>query len=192
MKKSLFSIVFLLSEVMLWGQTVQTYNIDSLRRALSRPQHDTARIWTLNNLGRNLPNSDSVLLFAQQAIALSRKIGFVKGEAEAFNNLGLWFNQKGNYLLALENYLHAIKLEDSVRFEAGLKRSYNSIASVYLYRKDYATSISYGYKARALAKKFDDLAVLTFSSSWLSRAYVATNKLDSALKYAQESYESAK
>ena len=80
MKKSFFSIVFLLSEVMLWGQTVQTYNVDSLRRALSRPQHDTARIWTLNNLGRNLSNSDSVLLVAQQAVALSRKIGFVKGE----------------------------------------------------------------------------------------------------------------
>src|SRR5688572_24218449 len=85
------------------AQTIPTYNIDSLRQALNLATSDTGRIWAMNNLGRNVPNSDSAIVFVRQAIALSHKIGFVKGEAEAYNNLGLWFNQKGNYPAALES-----------------------------------------------------------------------------------------
>ncbi len=82
-------------------QTVQTYNIDSLKQVLSTDLHDTNRIWALNNLGRNIQNSDTTLALAGQAIALSQRIGFIRGEAEAYNNIGLWFNQKGNYPKAL-------------------------------------------------------------------------------------------
>ena len=181
----------MLSANALLSQTIQTYNIDSLKEVLSQPLSDTARIWALNNLGRNIPNSDSTVLLAEQAIRLSRNIGYVKGEAEARNNLGHWFNQKGNYLRSMENYLVAIKLADSINFEGSLKRSYNSIASVYYYRKDYATSINYGYKAMHLATKLNDPSIVSLSASWLSQAYMATNQPDSALKYAQKSYEIA-
>ncbi len=174
------------------AQTTQTYNVDSLINILSGKLNDTSRIWALNNLGRNIQNSDTTLVLAQQAIRLSRQISFKKGEAEAYNNVGYWFNQRGNYPKALESYLHAIQLAESVNFEAGLMRSYNSISTVYLYLKNYNTSVEYSKKARKLSIKYNDLNTLTLSASWLSKAFLELTQHDSALKYAQESYEIAR
>ena len=172
-------------------QTIQTYNVDSLKQVLSTDLHDTNRIWALNNLGRNIQNSDTTLLLAEQAIGLSKRIGFIRGEAEAYNNIGVWFNQKGNYPKALESYLRSIQLSESINYEAGLKRSFNSISTVYLYLKDYTTALLYAKKARGLSIKQRDMHVLALSSAWLSKAFLELHRNDSALKYAQESYEAA-
>src|SRR5213592_1539107 len=143
MKRLLLASLLLCATVAVTAQTIQTYNIDSLQQALKGRLPDTARIWVLNNLGRNVPNSDTAIVFARLAVALSHKTGFVKGEAEAYNNLGLYFNQKGNYPAALEYYLKAIQLAEAIDFRASLKRSYNSIATIYFYRKDFQTAIAY-------------------------------------------------
>ena len=173
------------------AQIFQTYNVDSLKKVLRTELVDTNRIWVLNNLGRNIPNSDTVLILAEQAIELSRKRGFKKGEAEGYNNIAYWFNQQGNYPKALENYLLSIQLSESVNYEAGLKRSFNSISTVYLYLKDYESSIRYAEKARRLSIKLKDKYTLTLSTSWLSKAHLELHHTDSALRYAQLSYEIA-
>ena len=173
------------------GQTFQIYNIDSLKRVLSTPLHDTNRILALNNLGRNYQNSDTVLLLADQAMLLSQRIGFKKGEVEAYNNIAYWFNQKGNYPKALEYYLKAIHLAETINYRSGLKRSFNSISTVYLYRNDFKTAREYSRKARKLSKEQGDLVTLALAYAWLSKSYIALNEKDSALVYAQESYEVA-
>lgn len=174
-----------------FSQLIQTYNLDSLKRILSTDLQDTNRVWALDNLGRNIPDSDTTIILAEQAITLARKVGFKKGEAEAYNNIGYWFTQKGNYPKAIENYLHAIKLSESVHYEAGLKRSYNNIAGVYCFLKDHVTSIGYARKSRILSMELSDPGTLAFSSSWLSRSYLELHQTDSSLKYAQESYQAA-
>ena len=173
------------------AQLVLTYNIDSLKQILSTFREDTNRIWALDNLGRNIQNSDTTIILAEQAIALSQKLGFKKGEAEAYNNIGYWFTQKGNYPKAIENYLKSIKLSESASYEPGLKRSFNNIAGVYSFLKDYSTSVSYASKGRRLSIKLNDLSTQALSASWLSKAYLEFHRTDSALKYAQESYEVA-
>jgi tetratricopeptide (TPR) repeat protein len=190
--KNRLLIGFLLSGALsAFAQTVQTYNIDSLKHLMSTNLNDTSKILVLNNLGRNIANSDTTLVLAEQAITLSRQVGFVKGEAEAYNNIAYWFNQKGNYPRALESYLHAIQLSEKVNYEAGLRRSFNSISTVYLYLKNYTTSIGYARKARQLSIKGKDYSVLALSTAWLSKAYLELHQTDSALKYAQESYVTA-
>ena len=173
------------------AQTQLIYNIDSLKRVLSTDLSDTNRIWALNNLARNIRNTDSIPILTEQAIALSRKVGFVKGEAEAYNSLALWYNQNGNYPKALERYLRSIKLSESINYKSGLIRSYNSISTVYLYLQDYATSISYARKARNLCIELKDEVIHAVASSWLSKSFMELHHRDSALKYAQESYEIA-
>jgi tetratricopeptide (TPR) repeat protein len=173
------------------AQTVQTYNTDSLRQALRKASSDTSRVWAMNNLARNAADPDTAFEFAQKAIALSRKIGLVEGEAEACNNLGLYFNQKGNYPAALEYYLKAIQLAEGIDFRESLKRSYNSIATVYFYRRDYATAIAYGRRARRLASELNDLNIQSLADCWISRAFLGIHEPDSAMKYAKEAYELA-
>lgn len=176
----------------LFGQSVLTYNIDSLKRVLATDLPDTSRIWALDNLGRNIVNTDTTLALAAQAISLSRAIGFTKGEAEAFSNVGYWFTQKGNYPKAIENYLTAIRLAESVSYEPGMKRGFNNIAVVYWLIRDYQTSIQYARKGRALSIKEGDGSTQVLSSSSISRSFLSLHQTDSALKYAQECYEVAR
>ena len=183
------AVSFLFTDAL--AQISQTYNIDSLKNVLRTELLDTNRIWALNNLGRNIPNSDTIITLAEQAIQLSQKEGFKKGEAEAYNNIAYWFNQQGNYPKALENYLRSIQLSESVNYEAGLKRSFNSMSTVYLYLKDYASSIRYAEKARRLSIKLKDMHTLVLSTSWLSKAHLELHHTDSALRYAQSSNEIA-
>ena len=173
------------------AQLTNTYNTDSLKQILLAARRDTDRIWALNNLGRNIQNSDTTIILAEQAIALSQKAGFKKGEAEAYNNIGYWFATKGNYPKALRNYLASIKFSESVNYEAGLKRSFNNISYVYLSLKDYRTAISYATKARTLSLKLNDQSTLALADSWLSSSYMELHLQDSALTYARESYEVA-
>ncbi|MBC7828265.1 MAG: tetratricopeptide repeat protein [Chitinophagaceae bacterium] len=175
----------------LFAQLTKTHNIDSLQQILLSSGEDTNRIWALNNLGRNIQDSDTTIILAGQAIALSQKLGFKKGEAEAYNNIGYWFTQKGDYPKALENYLKAIKLSEDVHYETGLKRSFNNIAGVYCFLKDYNTSIRYASKSRLLSIQLNDPGTQALSASWLSKCYLELRHTDSALKYAQESYEAA-
>ncbi len=190
--KDLFLVVLCIIHGMhVFAQTTQVYNIDSLKKVLSTPLHDTNRIWALNNLGRNYQNSDTVLLIAEQAVELSQRIGFKKGEAEAYANMGYWFNQKGNYPRALEYYLKSIQVAENINYKAGLKRSFNSISTVYLYLKDYRTAQGYARKARLLSIEQRDLITHSLSASWLSKIYFELHQIDSALKFGQEAYEAA-
>ena len=182
--------IVLISFTDLSAQLMKTYNIDSLKKVVSTTGQDTNRIWALDNLGRNI-QTDTTIILAEQAIDLSQKLKFKKGEAEAYNNIGYWFTTKGNYPRALENYLHAIQLSESVNYETGLKRSFNNIAGVYTFLKDYTTAINYAGKSRMLSIQLSDLGTQALSSSWLSKSYLELHKTDSALKYAQESYEVA-
>jgi tetratricopeptide (TPR) repeat protein len=190
--KKIFLFVLVITTVSnISAQTTQIYNIDSLKQILSTNLHDTNRIWALNNLGRNIQTSDTTLLLAKQALELCHRIGFKKGEAEAYANIGYWFNTRGNYPKALESYLRSIQLSESVNYEPGLKRSFNSISTVYIYIKDYKTSLLYARKARGLSIRQNDLFTLALSASWMAKAFIELQQYDSALKYAQESYEAA-
>jgi tetratricopeptide (TPR) repeat protein len=191
MRKLFLFIVTLLSGSYAISQTIQTYNIDSLKQVLLTDLSDTSRIWALNNLGRNILNTDTTLLLAEEAIALSNKINFPRGEAEAYNNIAYWFTQKGNYPKALENFLKAIQLSERVGFEPGLKRSFNNISGVYWSLKDYATSISYARKARQLSIKLGDRNTHALAASSLSRAFLDLHQYDSSSKYAEESFQMA-
>ncbi len=61
-----------------------------------------------------------------------------------------------------------------------------------MYRNDFQTAREYSKKARKFSIEQRDLVTLALASSWLSKSYIALNEKDSALVYAQESYEAAR
>jgi hypothetical protein len=111
----------------LTAQTRLIYNIDSLKRVLSTDLADTNRVWALNNLARNIRNTDSIPILTEQAIALSQKVGFPKGEAEAYNSLALWYNQNGNYPKALGRGVVERKETCRTKFPKGANASSLSV-----------------------------------------------------------------
>jgi len=53
---------------------------------------------------------DTAMLLALEALAISKRIGFIKGEAASLNRIGNAFEVLGNYPKAMEVFLQALKL----------------------------------------------------------------------------------
>src|SRR5665213_1133630 len=89
---------------------------DSLKTLLKKEKQDTGRVTLLNHLsyayGNNKP--DTAILLAYEALSLSKRIGFVKGEAGSLNMLAIVYSHSGNEAKALENYLQALKLYEQI------------------------------------------------------------------------------
>ena len=76
---------------------------DSLSKVLEKTKMDTIRVNILNKLAAELMYSsiDSASNFCNEALEISRKIQYLKGEAEAIQNLGTLYYFQGNYIKAL-------------------------------------------------------------------------------------------
>src|SRR4249919_3464764 len=83
---------------------------DSLRHLLFVSKEDISKVNLLNQLSRNFndSNPDSNLFYGLQALELSRKINYNKGEIDALLSTCAGFSLSGNYSKALENGLEAL------------------------------------------------------------------------------------
>ena len=85
---------------------------DSLNQLLQKEKSDTSRVLLLVRLSDQYTNSkpDSAMLLALEGLALSRRIGFDKGEVEILDKIGNVYALLGNYPKAMEVYLQELKL----------------------------------------------------------------------------------
>ena len=186
MKKIILLFYFLIELQTAFTQAPQ---IDSLKKLLASTKEDTIKVEALVKLSFYDQTFQHGLDLAEEALQLSRKIKYKKGEAHALHQLG---NQYGlgisNYPRALYYYLEALKIEEDLNDINGIASSYQSIGSIYLQQGDYEKALMYSRKANAMYHNNDfyRLAGLHFQLAFL---FSQLNKQDSALKYIQSSYE---
>lgn len=92
----------------------QTSLADSLARVLVTAPADTNRVNLLNEIAWeiNETHTDQAAQHLQEAIALAQKLKFTKGEAAAWNRLGVVEENRGNYTAAQQNYQKALDLRN--------------------------------------------------------------------------------
>ncbi|HEV2831003.1 MAG TPA: tetratricopeptide repeat protein, partial [Hanamia sp.] len=132
----------------------QTNRIDSLQQLLKTETKDTSRVLLLNQLGTAYMYSkpDTALLLAQQALPLSKKAGFTKGEAASLLLMGNVFINTGNYPKALEALLQALKKYEAIQDKEGIQMVTSNLGSIYNLQGDYRQAINYIFKSLALSK----------------------------------------
>ena len=108
-------ILFLAASFCLTNLGAQTYNTsrntkDSLKILLQKEKQDTARVMLLTELAYafNTNNPDTTIVLALEALSLSQRIGFVKGEAASLIRVGSYYNSLGNRAKAMEVFLKAL------------------------------------------------------------------------------------
>ena len=112
MKKIICFIFIILTA--LEGHT-QDKRIDSLKLLIQKENKDTAKIRKLVLLGEVYVrmNNDSALVFYQDAIRLSEKIGFKQGEIQARSSIAYFLlSVKSDYATALDLYFRNLKMEE--------------------------------------------------------------------------------
>src|SRR5439155_5530755 len=119
--------------------------IDSLRNLLTNAKEDTTKINLLNALGKEYQNNhaDTTILYSEQAKQLSRKIGYTDGEAYAFLNIGIAYDNLGDLKKSLDNYSAAKKLFLQSNNKSGLAKSYNETGIIYYEFGKFDSALTY-------------------------------------------------
>lgn len=117
--------------------------IDSLFQVLRTSKQDTNKVLLLYELSREFFNSDIVgsEKYANRALFLSQKLGYKKGIALSYSNLGIINYYKAVYNVALSYHERSLELMTEIGDKEGMAGSHNNKGAVYTQQGDYSRAI---------------------------------------------------
>jgi tetratricopeptide (TPR) repeat protein len=189
MKKTILLLLFFLPA--LNEINAQTGNRDSILRLLQKDTEDTSRVLHLTDLSYEYIESkpDTMMVMALQALDLSRRIGFLKGQAVSLNRIGNVYSVLGNYPKTMEVLLEALQINEKINNLDGKQRNLNNIGNVYLFQEDYAQSLNYLFQSKYLGEQINDaVATKALLSTYqnIASVYDSLRIFDSAVLYAEK------
>jgi tetratricopeptide (TPR) repeat protein len=186
-------IIFCLLIIQGINSYAQTHQIDSLKQALQKEKTDTGRVSLLAALSIEYLESkpDTTMQLGMEGLALSRSIGFIKGEAASLNRIGNAYGILGNYPKAMEVWLQALQINEKINNPDGIVRNWNNIGEVYFLEGDYRQALEYYFKAKSLAEKIGDKKAISIMLVNIGYSYYKLKVYDSAKQYIQQSHDIA-
>ncbi|WP_047246130.1 tetratricopeptide repeat-containing sensor histidine kinase [Maribacter thermophilus] len=166
------------------SQTGRETRIDSLENALKMAEHDTTRVLVMSELARSYGGVDSVKCFENgfKAIALSKKINYLKGLADANINVA------GGYLdyFDVENAKKYFEIGNSLADKLIVKDSSKANMKIWL-RGYYNLGVAYGYEGN-VAKEIELAAkTIPIAQQMGDKMFVANGNTNLAIKYSNMS-----
>ncbi len=127
---------------LLLGQESTT---DSLKSVLNTLEDDTTKVNVLLEIGSQLFRSqpDEAIRYSEEAISLSEKINFPKGQAYALKNIGLAYYIKGNYPEVLNYWEQSLAVFQSIEDQLGISNLLNNLGAVYFNQGDDPKALEY-------------------------------------------------
>lgn len=170
-KKSFRSIIlcfFLLSTVSGFSQSKETYKkylqtVDSLQNLLKVAKEDTNKVFILNALSFKIKEkaSDNAVQYAEQALQLSQKLSFKKGQAISLSNLGLIYKVSNNLGKAASYDLQSLKIQYEIGNKKEIIKSLSTIAELYKAQRDYDEAMAFYIDALKLAEEVTAISKTT-------------------------------
>ena len=131
---------------------------DSLRLLISTSAEDTNKVNLMNDLAWELKVdlADQARKTLQQSAALAARLNYPKGEAQAFNNLGVVETIHEQYESAKEHYQKALELRKQLNDKEGMASLYNNIGNLEDELGNYESAIKYLRQSLQIGKELKD------------------------------------
>jgi tetratricopeptide (TPR) repeat protein len=134
-------------------------------------------------------SDDSTLLLPNQALELSRELGYSSGEAKSLFYLSLGHNRLGNVSKALELIHESLKVSEANSDTQSVVYGKNFLANFYAGIEDYQKASLYLMQALQNARKSEDSLMLIIVLANMGNNYIDLNDLDSASIILEESIQ---
>ncbi|MHB8259080.1 MAG: tetratricopeptide repeat protein [Bacteroidia bacterium] len=169
--KPAMTLLLLLLFVMARNEAIsQNRKIDSLQALLKTDKEDTNKVKHLNNVCNEyikIGSYDTAIVLANQALALCDSsfeggkgdvltLFYTCAKANAYNTLGNVNLQQGNYPKALDYYLKALKINETLKDKKRIAAILGNIGLVYDNQADYPKALDYYFKALKIAEELKD------------------------------------
>ena len=105
---------------------------DSLERLLPTAK-DTVKVKLLSDLcwEYRFISADTALQYGNKALELAKDIGYPRGIAQAYNDLGIIYLDRSYYSKAIEYFQKAMEIRQKLNDQSGMASLYNKIGIVY-------------------------------------------------------------
>jgi len=160
---------------------------DSLRAAAMTSASDSTKVDALAALALayNAVSPDSTILFAREALALARSLGYQRGIAESERIRGFAEQRRGSMAQAMTHYLAALPVFEALRDTVGMGNCYNGMGIVNFEQGHFAQALEYYGKARQMFVATGALERIVASLSNIGYVFIQQNRLDSAMLYTE-------
>jgi tetratricopeptide (TPR) repeat protein/DNA-binding CsgD family transcriptional regulator len=122
----------------------QDGKLDSLLKVLPQSR-DTTRVNVLNQISKRYWYADppKAMHYAGEALKLSQSIRFNKGEALAYNNMGIGYYLQNDYLNALKYFTESVKANKALDNLKGMGDTYNNMGLISIKQSNYPQALDY-------------------------------------------------
>ena len=172
------------------AQRTNEASIDSLLKVVPETSSDTTKINLFNRIAWQYMitnRASKALPFIEDALALSQDIEFTRGEAVAWNYLGVYYQMQSKYADAFNSYLKSIEMNEKANYPYGIAFANQSVGVIYYIQGNYEEAISYYEIAKAIYERIGDNRGIGYIYSNIANCYSEIAQYDKAL----ENYQSA-
>jgi class 3 adenylate cyclase/Tfp pilus assembly protein PilF len=144
--------------VLLCGPAASAQVADSLARLLAKAPADTNRVLLLTDLAWeiNETETDKADRLLQEAVALAQRLKFPRGEAAAWNGLGVVEELRGNKDLARQLYRKALQMRQKIGHKADIASSLNNLGVLFEELGQPDSAIAYHKQNLAIQETLKD------------------------------------
>ena len=165
--------------------------IDSLFQVLRTSKQDSNKVLLLYNLSREFFNSDidRAEKYSNRALFLSERLGYKKGIAMSYNNLGIINYYKAVYNVALTYHDRSLEIMSEIGNRKGMAGSFNNKGAVYTQQGEYALAIEQYLNSIRILEEVNDKEGVGKSYNNIGLVYYLQGNYDQAEGYYSKALE---
>lgn len=157
---------------------------DSLLQFVQTHPDDTAKVNALIQLSMFISaTSDENLTYAEQAMTISKKLNYRKGEADALRVTSMGLSKKGKFNESIKLLEDAALIYREIDDQRGLGKAYNNIGIDFFTLGDYKKSLEFLLKSLQIREKLNDPKELSASLNNIGMVYTNQKEFDLSLAY---------
>lgn len=132
---------------------------------------------------------DKALVYYENSLELSIQIKNYDGMARCYNNIGLVYEEKGEFADASENYKKSLENEILLNNKSGIGVSLISLGNISYYSHDYLSSFDYYYEALTIFTTLEDEMGQANSYNSLGVIYLQWDEFEKAISVFEKAAE---
>lgn len=169
---------------------LSSLNLKSKSLVSQASSEDTIKVNILNNLSKKLNtlgSYDSALLYANEAKTLALALGFKRGAAKAYNNIGIVYKYQANYPEALKNYLIVLTIWKDIGDKKGIAYANGNMGNIYSKQGNYTEALKNHFACLKIFEECNDKHGIANCFTNIGNVYYQQENYSESLK----NYEAA-
>ncbi|MBC7864612.1 MAG: tetratricopeptide repeat protein [Bacteroidia bacterium] len=126
---------------------------------------------------------EKALHYGKEAMNLAGELNYKKGLADAYDDIGIAYDYKGDYNKASEFYFKALGVREESGIKEGLAGSYTNIGNTYYSKRNYAEALEFHFKALKIHEATADKSGMSGAFTNIGNVYFSKNDHDKSLEF---------